>query len=439
SFFSGRTLSLVDAGFAANQVSSVVNGWMPLPFGLAGTFTAVIFSTPGSTNWPAPFLLMEAWIAPSRAASTARTSLAATWLASAMCATSPDLFRASLIGFGAAALAGAFLAGAAFFLAICVDSSVSWLRVGWPEWITVRCGGISRGEFHRRLCHQYDHAGEAAQPGEAAQLVDGGQVEDPVQDAEGDERDREQADALRVHAGELRHQHRRGERRECLEGVEVGGVGVADAVAVLLRQPAARVLVVVAGCAALGDEGPCIGQQGGDQDAPVGNRHVGTPRAGAMAARLADPNARGAVFRLVSGNFFRAGRRRGRRAHGIARRLERVAIVPVRPLPAVGQRPADRFDGLQVLDDAVQLPGRGVVFVAGLVVAVVRVVLRGRLAGGLAAVDQGGAAVDVQRRHPGLGEVEMVGAEVIAGGGIAFADHLPALPVELGPQQVLQL
>src|SRR5690606_9365191 len=331
SFFSGRTLSLVEAGLAANQVSSLVNGLMPLRFGLAGTFTAVIFSTPGSTNWPAPFLLMEAWIAPSRAASTARTSLAATWLASAMCATSPDLFRASLIGFGAAALAGAFLAGAAFFLAICVDSSVSWLRGGWPEWITVRCGGISRGEFHRRLCHQYDHAGEAAQPGEAAQLVDGGQVEDPVQDAEGDECDGEQADAPRVHAGELRHQHRRGERRECLEGVEVGGVGVADAVAVLLRQPAARVLVVVAGCAALGDEGPCIGQQGGDQDAPVGNRHVSTPRAGAMVARLADPNARGAVFRLVSGNFFRVGRRRDRRTHGIARRLERVALVPVRP------------------------------------------------------------------------------------------------------------
>src|SRR5690606_17347849 len=36
SFFSGRTLSLVEAGLAANQVSSLVNGLMPLRFGLAG-------------------------------------------------------------------------------------------------------------------------------------------------------------------------------------------------------------------------------------------------------------------------------------------------------------------------------------------------------------------------------------------------------------------
>src|SRR5690606_7502544 len=36
SFFSGRNLSLVEAGLAANQVSSLVNGLMPWRFGLAG-------------------------------------------------------------------------------------------------------------------------------------------------------------------------------------------------------------------------------------------------------------------------------------------------------------------------------------------------------------------------------------------------------------------
>ncbi len=50
SFLSGRTFSLVEAGFAANQTSSLVKGLMPLRLGLAGTFTAVILRRPGSTN-----------------------------------------------------------------------------------------------------------------------------------------------------------------------------------------------------------------------------------------------------------------------------------------------------------------------------------------------------------------------------------------------------
>jgi hypothetical protein len=56
SFLSGRILILTLAGFAANHCSSLVNGLMPLRFGLAGTLTAVIFRRPGSVNEPTPFL-----------------------------------------------------------------------------------------------------------------------------------------------------------------------------------------------------------------------------------------------------------------------------------------------------------------------------------------------------------------------------------------------
>src|SRR6478672_10825698 len=110
SFFSGRTLTLTVAGFAANHCSSLVNGLMPLRFGLAGTLTTVIFSRPGRVNAPAPFLLIEPCTAPSSELSTARTSRGATPLFSEMCATRPDLPSASLIGLVAAGLAAADLA-----------------------------------------------------------------------------------------------------------------------------------------------------------------------------------------------------------------------------------------------------------------------------------------------------------------------------------------
>src|SRR5690606_2444085 len=87
---------------------------MPLRLGLAGTLTEENLATPGRVKLPAPFLLSEPWIAPSSAAMTARTSFAATLVASAMWATRPDLVRASLIAFGAAGLA-ALTALAAFF------------------------------------------------------------------------------------------------------------------------------------------------------------------------------------------------------------------------------------------------------------------------------------------------------------------------------------
>src|SRR5690606_11816810 len=124
SFFSGRTFTFTEAGLAANHCSSFVNGLMPLRFGLAGTLTALNLATPGRVKLPAPFLFSEPWIAPSSAASTARTSFAATLVASAMWATRPDLVRASLIVFGAADLVAACLVatffeaaffGAAFF------------------------------------------------------------------------------------------------------------------------------------------------------------------------------------------------------------------------------------------------------------------------------------------------------------------------------------
>src|SRR3546814_595887 len=99
--------------------------------------------------------------------------------------------------------------------------------------------------------------------------------------------------------------------------------------------------------------------------------------------------------------------------HLIARGAEGVALVPVRPLVAVDQDAADAVQRLQVLDHAVQLPAVGVL-VARLVVAVGVVVPCRGLAGLAAALDQVLAAFGVQRRHAGLGEVEVVGAEVEA-------------------------
>jgi hypothetical protein len=56
SFFSGRTLRRTEAGFAANHLSSPVNGSLPKRFFLAGTSCATTFSKPGSVNSFAPFL-----------------------------------------------------------------------------------------------------------------------------------------------------------------------------------------------------------------------------------------------------------------------------------------------------------------------------------------------------------------------------------------------
>src|SRR5690606_13266187 len=120
--------------------------------GLAGTFTTLIFSRPGSTKAPAPFLLSEAWATASRPANTARTSLAATPVVSAIWATRPDLLSTSLIGLTATGfLAAAFLAafGAAFFFAAFLVAifcgSRQWvLSVGWGAWVRPRHGECDR-------------------------------------------------------------------------------------------------------------------------------------------------------------------------------------------------------------------------------------------------------------------------------------------------------
>src|SRR5690606_33884944 len=105
SFFSGRTLTLTEAGLAANHCSSLVKGLMPLRRGLAGTLVAVILRMPGRVNEPTPRLLIEPAMVSSSEARTARTSLAATPLVSARCETRPALVSVSLIAFGAAGLA----------------------------------------------------------------------------------------------------------------------------------------------------------------------------------------------------------------------------------------------------------------------------------------------------------------------------------------------
>src|SRR5690348_13868439 len=119
SFFSGRTFTFTVAGLAANTCSCLVNGLMPVRFGLAGTWIALILNRPGRVNWPAPFLCTAPSTACSSAASTALTCLVSTLVCWAMWEIRPDLLSESLIGliaagaaFGAglAALAGAFLA-----------------------------------------------------------------------------------------------------------------------------------------------------------------------------------------------------------------------------------------------------------------------------------------------------------------------------------------
>src|SRR5690606_41859947 len=76
----------------------------------------------GRVNEPTPRLLREPAMVSSREARTARTSLVATPVLSAMCEIRPDLVSVSLIAFGAAAfLATAFFAAGflvvAFFAA----------------------------------------------------------------------------------------------------------------------------------------------------------------------------------------------------------------------------------------------------------------------------------------------------------------------------------
>src|SRR5690606_40094241 len=96
------------------------------------------------------------------------------------------------------------------------------------------------------------------------------------------------------------------------------------------------------------------------------------------------------------------------RPRRVARGLEGIAFVPVRPLVAVGQGPADLVQQLQVLDHAVPAPAV-VDLVAGLVVAA-GILVRGRLAGRGAALGLDATALGILRRHAGLDVVAVVGA-----------------------------
>jgi hypothetical protein len=130
------------------------------------------------------------------------------------------------------------------------------------------------GDLQRRLHHQPYHHAEAAEPHQAAKRVHAGDVEHAVQHAQQHECDRQHRDACRVDPGELRHQHARRERRECLVGIHLRGIGAVAARVVLLRLPGARFAVVVTLAAGLGDGDPDVGQESSDQHAPVSNRHV---------------------------------------------------------------------------------------------------------------------------------------------------------------------
>src|SRR5690606_40455296 len=101
-----------------------------------------------------------------------------------------------------------------------------------------------------------------------------------------------------------------------------------------------------------------------------------------------------------------------RRPLRVARGLERIALVPVGPGVPGSQLLAHGVQQLQVFGDAVEAPAL-VDLVAGLVVAA-RVVLADQLAGLRATFEQVAAALGIEGRHAGLGEVEVVGAEVEA-------------------------
>src|SRR3954471_14890644 len=84
SAFSGRTLMTLRAGLALNIVSSLVKGLIPLRALVAGLWTTLIFTRPGTANTPGPFLptAFPIWVA--RASNTADTCLRDSAVFSAM-------------------------------------------------------------------------------------------------------------------------------------------------------------------------------------------------------------------------------------------------------------------------------------------------------------------------------------------------------------------
>ena len=111
-----------------------------------------------------------------------------------------------------------------------------------------------------------------------------------------------------------------------------------------------------------------------------------------------------------------------------ASRAERAVAVPGRPVAPVRELAARDIQQLQLLADAGQVPTR-FVDIGRLVIAVadIGLSLGESPAGRLAHVVS--AAVDTERRHAGLGELEMVGAIVVALLGLRVRQDLQSLPL----------
>ena len=98
SFFSGRTRTAVEAGFALNITSSLVKGLMPLRAFVAGLRTVLIFNKPGRTKMPTPFFLMCASITSAKPSSTEDTCLRLSSVLVAICSRIWLLVCLTLIG-----------------------------------------------------------------------------------------------------------------------------------------------------------------------------------------------------------------------------------------------------------------------------------------------------------------------------------------------------
>ena len=117
-----------------------------------------------------------------------------------------------------------------------------------------------------------DGACDTDEPCERTQRRKIRQVEPQVGDPCGDEHQRQQVDARLRCAEHLRDDHRRREKRERLEAVELRGVR-ATTEARLAAEPVARIGIVELRAADLGGEGRCVRQQACDQYTPERRRH----------------------------------------------------------------------------------------------------------------------------------------------------------------------
>src|SRR5690606_26611059 len=92
---------------------------------------------------------------------------------------------------------------------------------------------------------------------------------------------------------------------------------------------------------------------------------------------------------------------------------EFVVGVPVGPVVCLGQIAAEQVEQLQVFLHAAPVPV-GIVLVVGAMVHLVAVHRRPGCAGFAPAFHQVLAAVEIEHRHPALGQAEVIGAVVVA-------------------------